>query len=80
MNDAVHPDHQQASQPAVPLPNPLQKRERIMLRGEILSPMNPPSGCIFHTRCPFVMDRCKREAPVKQEAAPQHFVSCHLYS
>lgn len=74
----LHP-YTQALLSAVPLPNPLKKRERVILRGDIPSPMNLPSGCVFQTRCPFVKDVCKEVAPVKQEAAPKHFVSCHLY-
>jgi oligopeptide transport system ATP-binding protein len=74
----LHP-YTQALLSAVPIPNPYKKRERIILRGEIPSPMNPPSGCIFHTRCPYVMDVCKTETPVKEEVAVGHMVSCHLY-
>lgn len=64
---------------AVPIPNPRAKRERILLRGEIPSPLNPPSGCIFHTRCPFVMEACKSVVPKSREVAPNHYVQCHLY-
>ncbi len=74
----LHP-YTQALLSAVPLPNPYKKKERIILRGEIPSPMNPPSGCIFHTRCPYVMDVCKTEAPTRAEAAKGHVVACHLY-
>ncbi|MCH8832401.1 MAG: ABC transporter ATP-binding protein, partial [Chloroflexi bacterium] len=54
-------------------------REEIVLTGEVPSPINPPSGCRFHPRCPFVMDKCSEEAPVEKEVAPGHRVSCHLY-
>jgi len=54
-------------------------REEIVLTGEVPSPINPPSGCRFHPRCPFAMDKCSVEAPVDKEVAPQHRVSCHLY-
>jgi oligopeptide/dipeptide ABC transporter ATP-binding protein len=54
-------------------------REEIVLSGEVPSPINPPSGCRFHPRCPFAMDKCSVEAPVDQEASPGHRVSCHLY-
>ncbi len=54
-------------------------REEIVLTGEVPSPINPPSGCRFHPRCPFVMDKCSVEIPVDQEVAPGHRVACHLY-
>ena len=54
-------------------------REEIVLTGEVPSPINPPSGCRFHPRCPFAMDKCSEEAPVEKEVAPGHRVSCHLY-
>jgi oligopeptide/dipeptide ABC transporter ATP-binding protein len=54
-------------------------REEIVLSGEVPSPINPPSGCRFHPRCPFAMDKCSVEAPVEKEASPGHRVSCHLY-
>jgi oligopeptide/dipeptide ABC transporter ATP-binding protein len=74
----LHP-YTQALLSAVPLPNPNVKKERIILKGEIPSPLNPPSGCIFHTRCPYVMDICKKEIPQKKKMSPGHFVSCHLH-
>jgi oligopeptide/dipeptide ABC transporter ATP-binding protein len=52
--------------------------EEIVLSGEIPSPLNPPRGCRFHTRCPFAMHRCTQEEPVLREAAPRHRVACHL--
>lgn len=64
---------------AVPIPNPRLKRERIILKGDIPSPSNPPSGCTFHTRCPFATDICKKEIPKLREISYGHFVSCHLY-
>ena len=54
-------------------------REEIVLTGEVPSPINPPSGCRFHPRCPFAMDKCSVEAPVDKEIGPNHRVSCHLY-
>ena len=54
-------------------------REEIVLTGEVPSPINPPSGCRFHPRCPFAMDKCSVEIPVDKEVAPNHRVSCHLY-
>ena len=64
---------------AVPVPNPKAKRERILLRGDVPSPLNPPAGCVFHTRCPYVMERCKTVIPSNREIAPNHYVQCHLY-
>ncbi|MFT9846668.1 ABC transporter ATP-binding protein [Aneurinibacillus sp. REN35] len=74
----LHP-YTQALLSAVPLPNPNAKRERIILKGEVPSPLNPPAGCAFHTRCRYVMDICKQEVPVKREIEPAHFVACHLH-
>jgi oligopeptide/dipeptide ABC transporter ATP-binding protein len=62
---------------AVPVPNPKLKREKRLLQGDVPSPINPPPGCAFHTRCPYVFDRCKTEAPVLRELGPGHGVSCH---
>jgi oligopeptide/dipeptide ABC transporter ATP-binding protein len=55
------------------------QREDLILSGEVPSPLNPPSGCAFHPRCPMVLDRCSRDDPALQELAPGHSVSCHLY-
>lgn len=55
------------------------KRERIVLKGELPSPANPPKGCVFHTRCPAAKAICKEQIPEFKEAAPNHFVACHLY-
>jgi oligopeptide/dipeptide ABC transporter ATP-binding protein len=63
---------------AVPLPDPRAKRERIVLEGDVPSPMHPPAGCHFHTRCPFAFDRCRIEAPRLIERAPGHAAACHL--
>ena len=59
--------------------DPRRQREEMVLTGEVPSPLNPPSGCTFHTRCPFVMDRCRAEIPENREAEPGHTVACHLY-
>ncbi len=59
--------------------HPDDEREEIVLQGEVPSPINPPSGCRFHPRCPFVMDRCSVEEPVQQDMGGGHLVSCHLY-
>lgn len=65
---------------AVPIPDPRKSKERkrIILEGDIPSPMNPPSGCRFHTRCPYAIARCKEEVPEWREMAPGHFVACHI--
>ena len=65
---------------AVPVPNPKLRREKRLLQGDVPSPINPPPGCTFHTRCPYVTDRCKQEVPVLKEIGPGHGVSCHLVS
>ncbi|HEY7580808.1 MAG TPA: oligopeptide/dipeptide ABC transporter ATP-binding protein [Acetobacteraceae bacterium] len=63
---------------AVLPPRPDRTGDEIVLRGEIPSPLDPPHGCRFHTRCPFAMRRCSHEEPVLREAAPGHSVACHL--
>ena len=62
----------------VPDPEPAIKRTRIILQGDVPSPIKPPSGCRFHTRCPYVFDRCKVETPQFREITPGHHVACHL--
>ncbi len=63
---------------AVPVPDPAIKRTKLVLQGDVPSPMKPPSGCHFHTRCPYAVARCKVESPPLREIAPGHHVSCHL--
>ena len=63
---------------AVPTPDPLASKEKIILAGDVPSPINPPSGCRFHTRCPYVMDQCKYEDPPLKKGASGHQVACHL--
>jgi oligopeptide/dipeptide ABC transporter ATP-binding protein len=63
---------------AVPVPDPAIKRKKRILQGDVPSPVNPPSGCHFHTRCPYAEARCKVEVPLLREIAPGHHVSCHL--
>jgi peptide/nickel transport system ATP-binding protein len=64
---------------AVPVPDPTTKRNRIILKGDVPSPIRPPSGCRFHTRCPHAFDRCKVEEPTLKVVAPGQFAACHLH-
>ena len=73
----LHP-YSQALMAAAPIADPHVKRERIVLQGDVPSPINPPSGCTFHTRCPFAFDRCKVERPPLKPAADGRQVACHL--
>jgi oligopeptide/dipeptide ABC transporter ATP-binding protein len=75
---AYHP-YTQALLSAVPHANPRRKKERIILPGDVPSPINPPGGCHFHTRCPLAERRCGEEAPAEHELEGGHKVSCHLY-
>jgi oligopeptide/dipeptide ABC transporter ATP-binding protein len=77
--NAKHP-YTQALLSASPIPNPVLRREKILLKGDVPSPMDPPSGCHFHTRCPSGLGRCQREEPTFREVGPNHFVSCFLYN
>src|SRR5579872_6670040 len=72
-----HP-YTEALMSAVPVPDPAIKRKAKALQGDVPSPVNPPSGCAFHTRCPYVVDRCKAETPLLREISPRQFVACHL--
>jgi peptide/nickel transport system ATP-binding protein len=65
---------------AVPNPNPDEKSKRILLKGDIPSPANPPKGCKFHTRCPKAMECCATVAPEYREIEEGHFVACHCYN
>jgi peptide/nickel transport system ATP-binding protein len=62
---------------AIPVPDPRRKRERIVLQGDVPSPINPPSGCRFHTRCPFATEICKTTPPIWEAVSPGHNVACH---
>jgi oligopeptide/dipeptide ABC transporter ATP-binding protein len=73
----LHP-YSQALMAAAPIADPHVKRERLVLQGDVPSPIDPPSGCTFHTRCPFVFDRCKVERPPLKPAADGRQVACHL--
>jgi oligopeptide/dipeptide ABC transporter ATP-binding protein len=76
--EPLHP-YTEALLAAVPVPNPKLKRRRRLVPGDVPSPMNPPPGCAFHTRCPYAEPRCRTEAPRLQEVAPGHWVSCHRH-
>lgn len=77
--EPLHP-YTKALLSAVPTPNPEFQRERMILKGEIPSPFNPPSGCVFHTRCPFAIEICKQKLPERKEQTSGHSVACHLYN
>ena len=64
---------------AIPIPDPDQKRQRILLEGDIPSPINPPSGCTFHTRCPYAQEICSQECPQMRDINEKHRVACHLF-
>ena len=73
----IHP-YTRALLSAIPIPDPEINKRQIDLEGEIPSPINPPKGCRFHTRCPYVEDICKKERPKFREVKKEHYVACHL--
>nr|BAL52536.1 peptide/nickel transport system ATP-binding protein [uncultured Chloroflexota bacterium] len=73
----LHP-YTKALLSAIPIPNPKIRRERIILKGDVPSPLNPPRGCRFHPRCPWAMERCAQEEPPLREVAPGHQAACWL--
>ena len=77
--NTLHP-YTKALFSAVPVPNPHVKMNRILLKGDIPSPVNPPKGCKFHTRCEHCMDICTEVPPKYKEVEPGHFCACHLYN
>ncbi len=74
---ALHP-YTESLLLAVPVPDPRVKRVKRVLQGDVPSPINPPSGCHFHTRCPYAVERCRVESPPLREVKPGHLVACHL--
>ena len=75
--DPQHP-YTEALLSAVPVPDPRVERKRVILLGDVPSPINPPPGCRFHTRCPYAEERCRIEEPAMKEVRAGHFVACHL--
>ncbi len=75
--NALHP-YSQSLLSAIPVPDPTVKKNRIILQGDIPNPINPPSGCRFHTRCLKAMDICSKEEPIFKDYGDEHFVACHL--
>jgi len=73
----LHP-YTEALLAAVPVPDPAIKRVKRVVQGDVPSPLRPPPGCHFHTRCPYAEVRCRTEAPALREVEPRHFVACHL--
>ena len=78
-HDVQHP-YTKALFSAVLPPHPDRREEEIVLTGEVPSPLDPPTGCRFHTRCPFVMPRCAQQEPALRETTPSHLVACHLHA
>ena len=75
--DPLHP-YTQALMSAIPIPDPTLKRQRVILEGDVPSPLNPPSGCRFHTRCPLAFDRCSQEEPPFKDYGEEHYAACWL--
>lgn len=75
--DPLHP-YTQALMSAIPIPDPTLRRQRVILEGEIPSPLNPPPGCRFHTRCPLAFDKCSKEDPPFKDYGNQHYAACWM--
>jgi oligopeptide/dipeptide ABC transporter ATP-binding protein len=73
----LHP-YTEALLSAAPVPDPRARREKLIIEGDVPSPINPPKGCHFHTRCPYAEARCRIEEPRLREIAPRHWAACHL--
>ncbi|MEA1885436.1 MAG: oligopeptide/dipeptide ABC transporter ATP-binding protein [Thermotogota bacterium] len=76
-DNPMHP-YTKALISAIPIPDPTHDKKRVILEGDVPSPINPPSGCRFHTRCPIAQDICSKEEPLFEEKADGHFVACHF--
>jgi oligopeptide/dipeptide ABC transporter ATP-binding protein len=81
----AHPNHPytKALLSAIPVPDPTYQKDRVILQGDVPSPLNPPSGCFFHPRCPIAQPKCKIDAPSLREvgnSAESHLASCHFPS
>jgi len=76
-NRPLHP-YTEALMAAAPIADPRARRERLVIEGDVPSPMNPPAGCHFHTRCPYAIAKCQTDAPPLLSVAPGHVVACHL--
>jgi peptide/nickel transport system ATP-binding protein len=77
---SAHHPYSKALLSAVPVPDPTAARNRVILRGDVPSPINPPDGCRFHTRCPYVFDRCRTEEPLLRNVGAGQLSACHLDS
>ncbi|GIK55320.1 MAG: dipeptide ABC transporter ATP-binding protein [Chloroflexi bacterium] len=75
--DPLHP-YTQSLMSAIPIPDPTLKRQRVILQGEVPSPLNPPKGCRFHTRCPLAFDKCSQETPPFKDYGNEHYAACWL--